>query len=174
MHTPGILDQVAVATKPANRLASFLGGILGGFVPAASYVVAHMEVGDHPAKWALVAGGMIYSALTVFQWSRIAFKNAAKAFGFVVLLEGVAIFAGTLALSLSALSLLVAINALATAFNLVADRRDARSAKAKSSRQTASAAQKRTAGKRPAKARREPITGRGRPALHVLPSAATA
>lgn len=122
----GVLDQLAIAALPQHRLALIAGCILGGLVPAASYVMAHVEAYEHPLKWALVAAGMIYSAISVFDWSKTAFRNAVKAFGFVVLLEGVAIFASTQALSLAALFVLIAINATSTGCNLIVDRKASR------------------------------------------------
>jgi hypothetical protein len=130
MATPklGILDQISLAIQPKNRLASLVGGILGGFIPCASFVLAHIEATTNPVIWALVAAGMLYSALTVFQWSLIAFKYWPKALGFVILTEGVAIFAQTSLLAYGALTILVAINAVSTGYNLVADRRVNRAA----------------------------------------------
>jgi VIT1/CCC1 family predicted Fe2+/Mn2+ transporter len=122
----GILDQVSLAAKPQNRLASFMGGILGGFIPIASFVLAHIECPIYPIMWILVAAGMAYSAITVYEWASIAFKYWAKAFGFVVLVEGVAIFAHTPQIFYAALTILVAINAIATAYTLVSDREEKR------------------------------------------------
>jgi len=122
----GILDQIAVASKSSNRLASIVGGVLGGFIPLAVYLVAHLETSQNALKWVLVAAGMLYSATTVYQWARIAFKHWTKAFGFVVLVEGVAVFATTPAISVGALAILVAVNAVSTAYNLVSERKLAR------------------------------------------------
>src|ERR1700741_677292 len=89
----GVLDQVAEATKPANRLAFAVGSLLGGFIPVASYTVCHHEMlAELAAKdlvWfflhgVLVLAGLIYSAVTVFSWAKVAFKHPAKALGFVV------------------------------------------------------------------------------------------
>ncbi len=122
----GILDQVSLAAQPKNRLASFMGSILGGFIPIASFVLAHIECPTYPIMWILVAAGMVYSAITVYEWASIAFKYWAKAFGFVVLVEGVAIFAHTPQIFYAALTILVTINAVATAYTLVSDREEKR------------------------------------------------
>lgn len=119
----GVLDQVAQATRPYNRLAFTIGGLLGGFIPVASYTICHMECETQPWLWVLVVAGFTYSAITVYQWSSIAFKHWAKALGFVVLMEGVIFFSHTLWLSLVALSVLVLINGISTATNLIADRK---------------------------------------------------
>lgn len=118
----GVVGQVRAALSPANRLASALGFLLGGFVPAATYVVAHRELAAG-ALWAqlgtyLVAGGLLYSARTVFDWGTLAFGLRVKALGFVVLLEGVMVTAHTAWLAGAALGYLVAINGAATACKL--------------------------------------------------------
>ena len=119
----GVLDQVAQATRPHNRLAFFVGGLLGGFIPVASYTICHYECAQQPWLWVLVVAGFTYSAITVYQWASIAFKHWAKALGFVVLMEGVIFFSHTIWLSFTALSVLVLINGISTATNLIADRR---------------------------------------------------
>jgi hypothetical protein len=122
----GVLDQVAQATRAHNRLAFAIGALLGGFIPVASYTVCHLECPQQPALWVLVVAGFAYSAITVYQWASIAFKHWAKALGFVVLTEGVIFFSTTHWLSFVALAVLVSINGIATATNLIADRRLAR------------------------------------------------
>lgn len=118
-----IVDQVKEALKPKAKLATFLGFLLGGFVPSASYIVAHHEL-DHskplyfqPALL-LVLGGLLYSAKTVYEWGCNAFSNKLKAFGFVVLLEGVMILSSTPAIAITALLYLAMINGIATGCNL--------------------------------------------------------
>lgn len=119
-----VVSQVREAARPRNRLATTLGGILGGGVPVATYVLSHREVvvGATPLyaqlpAW-LVLGGLLFSALTVYQWGRAAFGSAAKAAGFAVLLEGVLTCSSTGWLSVGALAYLVAINAAATGVRL--------------------------------------------------------
>jgi len=119
----GVVAQVRAALKRGNRLATALGFLLGGFVPIASYVVAHHELALSEPLWAqrgsyLVLGGLAYSAKTVWAWGRLAFDNAFKAAGFVVLIEGVMVTSSTHWLALAALTYLVAINGTATACNL--------------------------------------------------------
>jgi hypothetical protein len=88
-------------------------------------VIAHHEAAPlhslalgSSGPWALVAGGLAYSAKTVFDWAALAFANALKAVGFVVLLEGVMVTAHTPWLAFAALGYLVAINGVATACRL--------------------------------------------------------
>ncbi len=77
--------------------------------------------------WLLVAGGLTYSAMTVYSWSKVAFRHSLKAVGFVVLLEGAMTFVPNIWIGLPSLGLLVVINGLATGTNLVNDSRESRS-----------------------------------------------
>jgi len=114
--------MVRTAIMPENALATAMGAILGGFVPLATFTVAHQELGGTEwylqPKLALVLGGLLYSAKTVVHWGHLAFRDRTKALGFVILLEGVMIFSATAWLSYFALALLVAINAIATGVTL--------------------------------------------------------
>jgi hypothetical protein len=125
----GVLEQVERSLQPGNRLATLMGAILGGFIPLASYTIAHQEAPNKPVLWVLVACGLAYSALTVFDWARVAFRHPVKALGFCGLLEGVMTFSSTQWLAIAALTMLIVINGIATGCNLVADRRQARSAR---------------------------------------------
>jgi VIT1/CCC1 family predicted Fe2+/Mn2+ transporter len=46
----GVVAHVKEALRPKNRLANTLGGLLGGFVPLATYVVSHGELDAKPAR----------------------------------------------------------------------------------------------------------------------------
>lgn len=119
----GVVEQVTLALRPRARLATLMGFLLGGFVPLASYVVAHYEI-DYSAPLytqvavLLVLGGLVYSARTVYEWGKLAFQSPGKAVGFVVLAEGVMITGHTPWLALSALGYLISINGIATGCNL--------------------------------------------------------
>jgi hypothetical protein len=115
-----VVDQVRLAFARTDRLAAVVGLLLGAFVPLACYLVSHCELsGDLPLYSQrgayLVAGGLAYSAKTVWQWGTVAFKAA----GFVVLLEGVMVTSHIAWLGIVALGYLMAINGVATAFNLI-------------------------------------------------------
>jgi uncharacterized membrane protein HdeD (DUF308 family) len=119
----GVVGQVQIAFKRKNRLATLIGFVLGGFIPLASYTVAHRALNEEihvllQLNAYIVLGGLIYSAITVFTWAVLAFQNRLKAFGFVLLLEGVMTFVAIPWLSLTALALLVGINGVATGCNL--------------------------------------------------------
>lgn len=115
----GPIAQIKESFRPRNRLAAITGLLLGGFVPLASYWIAHNEVVGSgywmPVMISLVFGGLLYSAKTVYQWARVAFDCPWKAGGFVLLVEGVMIFSGTGWLGTVALSYLIGINAVASA-----------------------------------------------------------
>jgi hypothetical protein len=119
----GVVQQVKRAFKRTNRLATSVGFLLGGFVPVALFVLTHpaggvvFEPGVNRVS-SLVAGGLLYSAQTVFQWARLAFGQALKAAGFVVLLEGVMVVADARWLALVALGYLVVVNGVATGCTL--------------------------------------------------------
>lgn len=127
----GVVDQVKQAMKGRNRVAMSIGAVFGGFVPVATFVLAHFEFRAELSVAAvppvlIVLGGLTYSAKTVYEWALIAFKHWVKAVAFVVLLEGVMTFATTRWLSATALVLLVVVNAIAVGTNLVNDQRENR------------------------------------------------
>ena len=109
------------ATLKTNRWAAAIGAVFGAFVPIASYQLVHHEVQGEPMLWILVTGGLIYSATTVFEWAKTAFKHPLKAWGFVILIEGVLAFSQTDWLSCAALALLVTINSVAAGCALATD-----------------------------------------------------
>lgn len=119
----GVVSQVRTAFRRDNALATTCGAVLGGFVPAATFSVAHGELSASAPLWTqplalLVLGGLVFSALTVAAWGRMAFKSPVKAVGFTVLIEGVMTFSHQTWLSCVALAYLVLINAIATGVTL--------------------------------------------------------
>lgn len=123
----GVVGQVRVAFSAEHRLAATVGAVFGGFVPVAAYVMSHREV-PTLAGWrlavavAIVAGGLVVSARTVYAWAAAAFADRVKAVGFTVLVEGVLTFAQHDALSLSALALVVVVNGVAAGCRLSSGR----------------------------------------------------
>lgn len=103
-----------------QRARALLGFGLGAFVPLASYMEIHFEVGHHPQLWFLVAGALAYSAISVYTWAVEAFHYQLKALGFVVLLEGTMTFCSILWLSLAGLAILMILNAITAAVTLQA------------------------------------------------------
>jgi hypothetical protein len=127
----GVVEEVELAFSRRNRLATALGIILGGVIPVATYVEAHLDLDTAQPLYAqpatfLVAGGLLFSAKTVFTWCERAFRDGWKAAGFVVLLEGVMITSAVPVLPVVLLGILVAINGIATGCSLSLDRRSER------------------------------------------------
>jgi hypothetical protein len=120
--------------RPQNRLATTMGALLGGLVPALGYVTAHewlrlpslldgSKSGLDPSRAiaaVVLAGSLLFSAKTVFQWAALALKDRSKAVGFVVLIELTMVAISFQWVSGICLGYLVAINAIATACNLAA------------------------------------------------------
>ncbi len=119
----GVVDQVRLALRPRSRLAFGIGLLLGAFVPLATFVISHTELDLRRPLWEqlpalFVAGGLLFSAVTMYGWGKLAFLQRAKALGFVLLLEGTMVTSRTHWLALGALCYLCAINGVATACNL--------------------------------------------------------
>jgi len=124
MHQHGPISQLRLATRSPGALV--LGSALGGFVPVATYAVAHYGglVSNNAGVvtcapwtnpgWLLVVGGLSFSAKTVYMWGCSAFDDRFKATGFVGLVEGSLLLAPIPALAYVALGYLVLINAIAT------------------------------------------------------------
>jgi hypothetical protein len=99
------------AIRPASIILRALAAIGAGFLPIASYVVAHIEALERPAMWGLVIAALLYSAPTLAEWSQSWCGSRIKAWGFTILLEGVMVASTVTALSLAGLAMLVIINA---------------------------------------------------------------
>jgi hypothetical protein len=91
----------------------------GGFVPLAAWSLVHLEALDW-WHWATVAGGALFSSLTVISWGERILSSKPKAIGFRVLVEGVMLGAQTQWLSLWASCLLTVINAVSCSVALAA------------------------------------------------------
>ncbi len=138
--TNSIVEQVRMAAQRKNRTAMFAGFILGCFIPCATYFVAHQDVLVSRLYWILVAGGLLFSAKTVFDWTRVAFQSSWKAFGFCLLVEGVMTFSTIVYLSYAALLVLALINGIETGCKIALNQNLYR--KMKRSEQTALGSQK--------------------------------
>ena len=121
-----VVGQIKLAF--ANPLPLLIGVLIGALVPIATYTVGHAELaasGWGSVPGAIVVGGCVFSAITVYKWGRRAFDSALKALGFVVLSEGVMTFSHTPWLSILMLGFLMAINAVANGANLAVAHLDA-------------------------------------------------
>ena len=119
----GVVEQVALAFSRANLLATIVGCIFGGFVPAAGFEVSHFEVpvlsGFRFAIALMIcAGALVVSSRTIYAWALLAFADRPKAIGFVILAEGVMTFSTNYWLSVSALALIVLVNGIAAGCRL--------------------------------------------------------
>lgn len=92
------------------RLNSLLAAVAGGFIPAASYVLAHIEAPGRTYLYGLVLASLVYSAPTLAAWAGRWCDGRVKAWGFCALLEGVMILSQIPALNLVGLAILVGIN----------------------------------------------------------------
>lgn len=109
-----------------QRLATVTGSIMGGVVPVLIYRLSHHHAAESPALWLIVAGGLLFSASSVYGWGMRLFGGAwYKAGGFTLLLELSTIFVNGWESKL-ALSILVLINAVNLAHALVVGNRPAR------------------------------------------------
>jgi len=109
-----------------QRLATVVGAIVGAVVPVLVYRIAHHHAADTPALWLIVAGGLLFSASSVYSWGLRLFGGQwYKAGGFTILLELSTVFVDGWESKL-ALSILVLINAVNLAHALVVGNRPAR------------------------------------------------
>lgn len=109
-----------------QRLASLTGAIIGAVVPVLVYRIAHHHAADTPALWLIVAGGLLFSASSVYSWGLRLFGGAwYKAGGFTILLELSTVFVKGWESKL-ALSILVLINAINLAHALVVGNKPAK------------------------------------------------
>jgi hypothetical protein len=112
---------IKINAAQKRTIGQFVAAIASGFLPIASFVIAHHEAGADPKLWILVVAALMFSAPSVAGWAQKWCGNKYKAWGFTVLLEGVLVFAHHELLSIGGLLMLVAINA-ANAWNLAAAR----------------------------------------------------
>jgi hypothetical protein len=115
-RSDSILGQIRTAFT-SHPLAFIVALPFGGFVPLAVWVLAHLEP-IHWWHWVMIGGGALFSSLTVITWGQRILSNLPKAVGFALLVEGVMLASQTMWLSISALGLLVIINAIACAVSL--------------------------------------------------------
>lgn len=110
---------IKINAAQKRTIGQAMASIASGFLPIASFVMAHYESKDNPLLWVLVAAALLFSAPTLAAWAQKWAGNQYKAWGFTVLLEGVMVFSHTEALSFAGLAILVVINA-SNAYQLAA------------------------------------------------------
>lgn len=109
-----IIDRTSAQDQIRENVLVLFRPLIGGFTPVAVWWISHYEVSHNPVLWLLVAGGLTYSAWTVYDAVRYASRgNQWKAIGFTLMMEGVLTFTCGW-LSLVALTYLIFLNGLAT------------------------------------------------------------
>jgi hypothetical protein len=111
----GVLAE-ARAAWGQHPIRAIVGALIGAWVPFSAYRLAHYEVKweeslmSQPA-FLFVIGALCFSIPTVYAWTRQAFGSAFKAFGFVILTEGIMCYSMTGWLSVLGLAYLILMNA---------------------------------------------------------------
>lgn len=107
------------AKRPITSPIKLAGGaVIGGFIPLAAYTLAHQPgLPFASLSTLLVIGGLLYSAPTVYEWAK-GFAGGIKAFGFVLLLEGILVVSPVAWLSVASLVILMGVNAAILATKL--------------------------------------------------------
>jgi len=123
-----VVSQLECAVRYPQ--ATLIGALVGGLVPWFARSLAHDQL---PAAWsadsrglaivmlAVVLGGSLFSALSVYKFGRATFGDARKAVGFALAIEGVMLVASG-ATSAVALVVLIVINALANGSSIALSR----------------------------------------------------
>lgn len=110
---------IKINAAQKRTIGQVMAAVASGFLPIASFVLAHYESKTEPMLWVLVAAALLFSAPTLAKWAEKWCGNQVKAWGFTVLLEGVMVASHTEWLSYAGLVILVVINAT-NAFGLAA------------------------------------------------------
>lgn len=115
--------KVIVKAGHRRTINQVIAAVAAGFLPVASYVIAHIEAPTTAAYamlgfefrplYLLVLAALVYSAPTLVKWADSWTHSPVKSVGFAVLLEGVMVFSHLLPLNLTGLFILVAINSTA-------------------------------------------------------------
>jgi len=118
-----IIEQLNIAGRKGNRLATAIGAILGTVVPVMTFAVTHKLPSlafTDPAFYVLsimAIGGCFFSMKSVIMWGQMAFnQDKFKAIAFAILLEGMLVMSGMVPdmayLGWAALAYLSLINAI--------------------------------------------------------------
>lgn len=132
-----ILAQIKTTFCRENVLAACVGFGLSCLIPVVAFVLGHYEIKHDVSLWFqvvayLVAAGMVFSSITVYKWCCILFRTREetpssfgvcniKAIATAIILEGTMIFSETFWLTCLTLGILVFVNGVSTACNLVLD-----------------------------------------------------
>jgi hypothetical protein len=120
--TVPVINQIR--SFATNRYAAATGALLGGIVPLLTYTMAHSLRAEWTVDTAilgtLVAGGLAFSFPKVSQWASIAFQSQLAGCAFTLLMEGTMTYQSGWP-AYTALAVVVAINAVSSAYNLVSN-----------------------------------------------------
>ena len=132
-HKLSVVDQVKVAFKPSNLLATLGGMLVGALAPVSTFWVSHHEfnmdpignlaIGRDVVDGLIIVGGCVLSARSVYDWTRIFFRDQYKAVGFVLMAECAMSFCSTHWLNWLALAYLVVINGISSGCNVALDQK---------------------------------------------------
>jgi hypothetical protein len=108
--TPRKKPAVKLNASDKRMFGQFIAAVAAGFLPIASYMLAHQEVKTQPMLWILVLAALVFSAPTLATWAKKWCGGQYKAWGFTILLEGVMVCSQIELLSVAGLIILIAIN----------------------------------------------------------------
>lgn len=113
--------RVIVRATHKRSAQQVIAAIAAGFLPVASYVIAHVEAVQEGKAYlyGLVVAALLYSAPTLATWAQRWAGHPVKAWAFTILLEFVAVLSHIQWLNLTGLVILVVINSF-TAFGKAA------------------------------------------------------
>ena len=93
VHTPVVQKRKLLKVHHIRTVNRLLAACAAGFLPVASYILAHIESHSQPWLWVLVLAALAYSAPTLASWAASWTHKAhgltahLKAWGFTILLE---------------------------------------------------------------------------------------
>lgn len=133
MQHTNVIREIKNAFSRDSKLALTVGTAFGAFVPVGIFSVVHVGIDTGPEApelytqvnaW-IAAGGLLYSATSVYQWMARATRNPLKGLGWCLLAEGIMTFSGINWLAYIALFLLCFINGAALGSNMALDEKTA-------------------------------------------------
>lgn len=108
VRKPRVTKTIRASSK--RTVGQIIASLAAGFLPCASFEIAHYEMHDNPYLAILVVAALVFSAPTLVEWAKKWCVSIYKAVGFSVLLESVMIFSNSHVLSYTSLAILCAIN----------------------------------------------------------------
>ena len=121
-----VLAQIDIAFRRENLVGVTLSGATTALCPVIAFATKTWGMLPDVAWYlqpqsAVIAGGLFVSASTVWRWMTTAYRSAAKAAAFVVLIVGALLFSNVPAIAYVVLVVIFAMNLVAGTCNLVLD-----------------------------------------------------